>query len=79
MATATLDGMPKTTNDDGKGDRKKVSISLRMDPDLLAEIAEFCESQEFKIDRTEFLEVAARRLLDEKKRETRRDAKKNGH
>jgi len=56
-------------NDARDSDRKKVSISIRIDPDLLAEIDSFCKAGEFIIDRTAFLEVGARRLLAEKRRE----------
>lgn len=46
--------------------RKRKTISLRMEADLLERLDAFCEAQDFPIDRTTFIEVAVRQLLDEK-------------
>lgn len=68
-ATLTDMGKKKEAPKVADADRKKVGISVRFDAALLERIDAWCRSQEFKIDRTEFLEVAARKLIEEKEAE----------
>ncbi len=70
---STINRMPKKPDqsDAGKHSKpKRVSVSIRMREDLLRELDEHCEAQEIPIDRTAFIEVAVRRLLDQRAGET---------
>lgn len=67
MTTATLHVMAKAKR---KTDptpepslRKRKTISLRVDADLLDAVDAYCDDQEIPIDRTAFIEVAMKRFL----------------
>ena len=71
MVADTLHVMAKKHDD--KTNLKRKSISMRIDAALLDRLDRFCSSQDIPLDRTAFIEVAIRRLLD-KKTEDEEDA-----
>lgn len=64
MIADTLHVMAKKQNE--KSNLKRKSISMRIDAALLDRLDKFCESQDIPLDRTAFIEVAIRRLLEKK-------------
>jgi hypothetical protein len=73
MSTITLHGMATRKNEAKGSEKKRKGISLRVDADLLDRIDRFCESQPIPVDRTAFLETAARRFLEAMEREQAAD------